>query len=183
MTTPEFQSFRSIPRLMRDIIITEKIDGTNAQVHISDDGEIRAGSRNRWITPEDDNFGFAAWVQAHADELLALGPGAHYGEWWGPGIQRGYGLAEKQFSLFNTHRWSDDLGDRPKCCRVVPTLYRGLFSQEAIGQALSNLHNDGSVASPGFMRPEGICIFHVAANQLFKLTLEGDGHKGAKVQP
>ncbi len=37
----------------------------------------------------------------------------------------------------------------------------------------------GSVVSPGFMRPEGIVIFHVASGQIFKATLDGDGHKGA----
>lgn len=94
-----------------------------------------AGSRSRFITPEDDNFGFARWAQAHAEELLPLGPGRHFGEWWGSGIQRGYGLTkgEKRFSLFAVHRWADDRdrvkfpADRPACCGVVPVLYRGLF--------------------------------------------------------
>lgn len=42
-----------------DFDLTEKIDGTNAQVYIADDGRVVAGSRTRWISPEDDNFGFA----------------------------------------------------------------------------------------------------------------------------
>jgi hypothetical protein len=79
-------------------------------------------SRSRWITPDDDNFGFAAWVEANRDELLTLGPGRHFGEWWGSGIQRGYGLpkGEKRFSLFNVSRWGES---RPACCHVVPVLY------------------------------------------------------------
>ena len=32
-----------------------------------------------------------------------------------------------------------------------------------------------SLAAPGFMRPEGIVVFHVAANTAFKQTLEKDG--------
>jgi hypothetical protein len=57
--------FPRVPRLNREVLITEKIDGTNAQVFIAEDGErILAGSRTRWITPEVDNFGFAAWLPA-----------------------------------------------------------------------------------------------------------------------
>jgi hypothetical protein len=74
-----------------------------------------AGSRSQYITPERDNHGFARWVQDDADELWALGEGRHFGEWWGSGIQRGYGLqkGEKRFSLFNVARWADDR-DREK---------------------------------------------------------------------
>lgn len=115
---PEFGSFAKIPRLSRTAIATEKIDGTNAQIWISDDGsEIAAGSRNRWITPEDDNYGFARWVQEHRDQLITLGPGRHYGEWWGSGIQRRYGLAEKRFSLFNVQRWQHN-ENLPPCIGV-----------------------------------------------------------------
>ena len=105
-TIPEFAGFPKMARLSRDIVITEKIDGTNAQIYITKEGEIRAGSRNRWITPADDNFGFAQWVESNRDQLLELGPGRHFGEWWGSGIQRGYGMekGEKKFSLFNAVR-------------------------------------------------------------------------------
>ena len=99
----EFKSFGKIPRLSRDIVITEKIDGTNGQIYIDGD-TIMAGSRNRWITPQDDNHGFAAWVSANREQLMALGNGRHFGEWWGAGIQDGYGQTEKFFSLFNTRR-------------------------------------------------------------------------------
>ena len=68
----EFQEFPKMARLTREVIVTEKIDGTNAQVFIADDGTLLAGSRTRWITPTDDNFGFAAWVEAHRDELRRL---------------------------------------------------------------------------------------------------------------
>ena len=102
----EFQEFPKLARLSREVIITEKIDGTNAQIYIDDAQNIMAGSRTRWISPEADNFGFAAWARAHRDELLTLGPGRHFGEWWGVGIQRGYGLSERRFSLFNTQRWA-----------------------------------------------------------------------------
>lgn len=182
-SAPEFKAFESIPRLVRNCVVSEKIDGTNAQVHIADDGTVWAGSRNRWITPEDDNFGFAVWVTAHAEELKALGPGTHYGEWWGAGIQRRYGLAEKRFSLFNSGRWGEGGGEaakKPVCCHVVPVLYAGEFSSDAIRVVMANLGANGSVAAPGFMNPEGIVVYHTAARRLFKMTLGDDGHKGAR---
>ena len=80
MQFPEFTAFPKMPRLSRDIIITEKLDGTNAQVFVGEDGTVLAGSRTRWITPQDDNYGFARWVEDHRDELLTLGPGHHFGE-------------------------------------------------------------------------------------------------------
>lgn len=86
---PDFEGFPKTSRYSRGCIITEKLDGTNAQVFVTDDGRLYAGSRNRWITPEDDNYGFAKWVRANAEELKLLGPGRHFGEWWGNGIQRG----------------------------------------------------------------------------------------------
>lgn len=103
----DFKPFPKIARLSREAIITEKLDGTNAQVFIGEDGEMLFGSRSRWITPEDDNFGFARWATGNREDLLKLGPGQHFGEWWGAGIQRRYGLTEKRFSLFNVSRWSD----------------------------------------------------------------------------
>lgn len=168
----EFQGFPKMARLMREAIISEKIDGTNAQVCIGDDGTVMAGSRTRWITQSDDNFGFAAWVEAHRSELLMLGPGRHFGEWWGSGIQRGYGLNEKRFSMFNVQRWSAQ--ELPPCCGVVPILYRGPFDTAAVDECIERLRQTGSVAAPGFMRPEGVVVFHTAGNIGFKRSIDKD---------
>ena len=168
----EFLEFPKIARLSRECIITEKIDGTNAQVYITDEGEIHFGSRTRWITPQDDNYGFARWGMEHLDELMLLGPGRHFGEWWGAGIQRKYGVPDKRFSLFNVTRW--DTPDRPGCCLVVPTLYRGLFDTAIVAHCLSELESKGSQAAPGFMKPEGIVVYHAAAGIGFKKTIEKD---------
>lgn len=181
----DFKEFPKMPRLSREIIVTEKIDGTNAQVAVVEldgysapgavwegDGlAIYAGSRTRWITPEADNFGFAAWVRDNAEEVATLGPGNHFGEWWGAGIQRRYGLTDKRFSLFNVARWGDE---RPACCDVVPVLYRGDFDTAAIEDCIASLRDFGSRAAPGFMKPEGVVVFHTAGNVGFKKTLEKD---------
>jgi hypothetical protein len=168
----EFEPFPKIARIARDMIVTEKIDGTNAQVVVLDDGQVLAGSRNRYITPEDDNFGFARWVAEHEAELRdGLGVGRHYGEWWGSGIGRRYDLKEKRFSLFNVRRWG---ADRPACCHVVPVLYEGPFATGVVDLYIEMLRKEGSAAAPGFMRPEGVVVFHVAGGYLFKKTLEKD---------
>lgn len=193
----EFRGFPKIPRLFRDIVVTEKIDGTNASVIIDDIEHVdkgvyeqengvpllytydsadhmvamRAASRNRFISVEHDNYGFAKWVLDHGTELAQLGPGHHFGEWWGLGIQRNYGLKEKRFSLFNVAKW---VKDRPECCNVIPVLYHGGFNTSSIQHTMWNLAFTGSIAAPGFMKPEGIVVFHTAGSVLFKATLEND---------
>jgi len=178
MSNPEFKEFAKIARLNRECFITEKIDGTNACVYVGDDGLLLAGSRSRWITSADDNFGFGRWVIEHQDELReGLGHGTHHGEWWGQGVQRKYGQDRKRFSLFNVGKWADS---RPECCDVVPTLYRGLFTTSAVEMCMDRLRSEGSVAAPGFNKPEGVVVFHVAANLYFKATLDKDNEwKGA----
>ena len=189
----KFIEFPKMPRLSRDIIITEKIDGTNGQILITESSDIFVGSRTRWITPSDDNFGFARWVEGNKSEILKLGAGRHFGEWWGNGIQRGYNLpkGEKRFSLFNVSRWclygnepnvipnSDPRIIKyqeilPECLYLVPELYRGIFDTKEIEDVLWDLKVNGSYASKGFNKPEGIVIFHIAGNLGFKKTLEKD---------
>lgn len=200
--TVKFQEMPKIGRLSRECVITEKIDGTNASIYISepaactcqphqnighhfiycdvDKPVFLTGSRTRWVTPEDDNHGFSRWAHAHKEELMTLGPGHHFGEWWGIGIQRNYGLKEKRFSLFNTGRWGR-ANVRPACCGVVPVIYQGIFDSTAIDFAMQELRDKGSFASPGFMKPEGIVVYHAATKTLFKKTLERDDKpKGQK---
>ena len=194
----EFKSFTKIPRFSREMIVTEKIDGTNGIIAIGENGEFQVGSRNKWLTDEmgniqSDNAGFAQWAIKNRDSLMALGVGFHYGEWWGSGCQRGYGLkhGEKRWSLFNVARWclADQEPQRiptadpriekyqerlPACCHLVPVLFRGLFDTARVEEALEELRNNGSKAAPGFMKPEGVVCFHVAGNFGFKTTLEKD---------
>ena len=191
----EFSPFPKVPRYSREIVVTEKIDGTNAGIQIVQHGysdsppngytalvvekglyyALYAQSRKRIITPASDNYGFAAWVAENAPELVRLDHGVHFGEWWGHGIQRGYGMPQgvRKFSLFNTSRWSDN-ALRPACCDVVPVLYQGDHLQEWINGSMTILQAQGSRAAPGFMNPEGIMIYHTASGQLFKKTYEGD---------
>ncbi len=163
-----FVPWPKTPRIDRAMwcMITEKIDGTNAQIVINDEGKLAAiGSRNRWIKPGDDNYGFAAWVVANKEEIeTTLGPGTHFGEWWGSGIQRGYGLhaGDKRFSLFNAHRWARHVaegGSLPANVYWVPVLFEGQFTKGQVAVAMAELAGGGSIAAPGFSNPEGICIY------------------------
>lgn len=172
----DFKAYGKIPRLSRDMVITEKIDGTNAAIYIGKDGEFLTGKRTNFCTPEKDNYGFSQWAHANKEELMKLGPGIHYGEWWGNGIQRRYGLTAKRFSLFNVHKWTKET--TPLCCHVVPVLYTGPFSTEIIDMVMASLEEEGSRAAPGFMKPEGVVIYHTASGTLFKKTFEND--KGGK---
>lgn len=205
-----FEPFAKMPRLNREVVITEKIDGTNAQICIiprAEFGEgqdgfhalaiindlvIGAGSRTRWIRPkvpgekgDPDNYGFARWVQENAAELIKLGPGRHFGEWWGRGINSGYGLDHRRFSLFNTDRWlytgpnsigvvDRETGTYINCVYAVPVIWSGSFDRFDIDTTLDMLRVQGSFAAPGFKQPEGIVIFHTAAQHGFKVTLEND---------
>lgn len=146
-----YKHFSKIPRYENILYkITEKIDGTNACVIIDEEGNIGAQSRSKLIVPgKEDNFGFASWVQENKQDLLRLGPGYHYGEWWGRGIQRGYGQNDKIFSLFSW--W---LYNIPNCCRRVP-----VFSDEiSLEEAIKFLREEGSLAAPGYNNPEGLVI-------------------------
>jgi hypothetical protein len=172
MKLPEFVPFPKIPRLHKECIVTEKIDGTNGIIYITDDGDMFIGSRNRWLSADADNFGFHRWVTENKNELMKLGAGRHHGEWWGSGIQRGYDLTkgEKRFSLFNVSVWDEE--NKPGCCYVVPTLYSGEFDTNRVNSAMLDLLSAGSVASPGFMNPEGVMVYHSAANHYFKAPFD-----------
>lgn len=181
-TIPRFRAWPKIHRLNRTTYITEKIDGTNAQIVVPDDPDepLRAGSRTRWITPENDNFGFATWVRDNAGQLSAeLGPGRHYGEWFGRGIQRGYGLSERYFALFDVERWHPLLNPDAhlELCTVVPVLrVMDSLDTHTVHTTIEILRSNGSIAVPGWLTPEGVVVYHPQSRQAFKVTLDGDDH-------
>jgi hypothetical protein len=222
-----FVEFKKIPRLSREILVSEKIDGSNGQIvimskekiilecehcdytsqdfidkyclyihpdnpHVEEKDRlyIFAASRNRWLNvgKQNDNHAFAYWVKENAPDLVMLGEGRHFGEWYGKGIQRGYGLEEKRFALFNVSKWQNRglrlIDDKqqyaPVPCEVVPVLYEGKFETELIYSQLHSLYEHGSVAVPGYLKPEGIVIYHTAAGQYFKKTINNDSGKNEK---
>lgn len=191
-----FEAFPKLTRFSHDWVVTEKIDGTNAQIVIVPLSEVPeeslpfvlahggaenpltifAGSRSRLLTTgSGDNHGFAGFVQQNAEEIIAkLGEGRHYGEWYGSKIgPRKYGLDHKRFALFNATRWTG--ADLPERFDVVPTIFKGrLESTDVFEEALQNLKAWGSLIAPGFMNPEGIVMYHGPSKSLFKKTFDYD---------
>lgn len=95
---------------------TVKLHGTNAAIVINKEGQWWCQSRERIITPENDNAGFAAWAYGNKkqwDEVaknMACACGVEkdeyvqiYGEWCGGNIQESVGLQylPKQFVVFD----------------------------------------------------------------------------------
>lgn len=98
----DFRKYMHVERLGSDEVVGllngecyvfPKVDGTNASVWL-DDGEIKAGSRNRELTLDRDNAGFYAWVLDREDQfmdLLSEYPSWRlYGEWLVPHTLRTY---------------------------------------------------------------------------------------------
>lgn len=174
--TVEFKPYPKTPRLANVLCeITEKIDGTNGCILV-DEGYIAAGSRNKLLCERrrapystelsdqttwhgSDNYGFGQWVMDNAAELSKLGPGLHYGEWWGQGIQRRYGLTEKRFTLFHSGRYMATHGpDLPSCVSLAPVIYSGHYDPNVVPECVERLKLHGSYAAPGFHRPEGVIL-------------------------
>ena len=189
----KFTPWPKIPRLhLARLAILEKIDGTNAAVRVGPDEEVcplrvpieyavvGVQSRTQLITPDMDNFGFAAW--AHGQLYLAevLGPGAHFGEWAGPGIQKNpLGLDEKYFFLFEWFKWPlERLLEAQKLVpnlRVAPVLFEGDYGHYIIKRTFDDLARTGSHVVTHSASAEGIVI-HLGGT-MFKMTFD-DNHKG-----
>lgn len=165
----EFIHWPKIPRLVNETFhITEKIDGTNACIVISEDGNILTQSRKQFITPAKDNYGFARWAYENQEVLInELGPGYHFGEWWGQGIQRNYGLTEKRFSLFNPTKSSS-------ICHNIPILISCSFEylDFEIKMLQKTMLANGSYVAPGFMKPEGLIIYGEQSKCYWKVLFD-----------
>lgn len=117
---PSIESFRHVVKFVRERCDHHgwpyptftfhgdvKLHGTNAGVRLESDGQLIAQSRERDIKVGDDNAGFAAFVSRNEDIIRKYmeehGFSLIYGEWIGPGIQKGVAinqLPERQFVVF-----------------------------------------------------------------------------------
>ncbi len=93
---------------IREWDVTEKIDGTNIRVMLSESGEVSFGGRSQAAqihgdlvqylvrTFQQDRLKSAMWVQGPVECIL-------FGEGYGPGIHKGGGLyrPDKSFILFD----------------------------------------------------------------------------------
>lgn len=200
-----FQDYGKIPRWANEHVwVSEKIDGSNSAVVIERQEEqretdavvryvyvddvayvVRAQSRKRFLLPgkQTDNFGFAQYVFDNAEALVkTLGVGRHYGEYWGSGIQRGYGMVngERWFSLFPTSRVSrsfqnyHDILTVPQL-NIVPELYSGPWSGNVIEDCLDVLRDHGTFASNGAGQAEGVVVTFKLSGARYKAFVNDDG--------
>lgn len=79
-----------------------KLHGTNAAIRFKNGAVAYAQSRERVITPESDNMGFAAWVAENAQALADTFQGdvTVFGEWIGPGIQKNVAISQLPQKMF-----------------------------------------------------------------------------------
>lgn len=127
---PKIEAFKSVVHKVtklkfnnkkEDLFITfrpkPKLHGTNAAIRIyretdSENGFITVQSRNRVLTINTDNYGFANWVLEAEDDILSKPDWSKipesiesmvvYGEWCGKGIQDTVAISEapKGFHVF-----------------------------------------------------------------------------------
>lgn len=176
----EFKAWPKIPRATGEAAtITEKIDGTNSCIVIQNSKIVAVQSRNRFITPDNDNYGFAAWVEKNQPDLMSLGDGYHYGEWAGEGIQKNpHKIKGRKFFLFNSYRWNEKNPNKPACCDVVPVLYEGPASEIDIDVVMGELKQLS--LSEGYTA-EGVIVYYHNTKRYEKYTYKNQGGKWREV--
>lgn len=99
----EFRKYQHIERFGTDevdgieighIFIFPKLDGSNGQVYLNNEGKLEAGSRNRVLSLEDDNQGFFNYILSNEEKYMAFFkeyPNLRlYGEWLVPHTLKTY---------------------------------------------------------------------------------------------
>lgn len=129
---PSIEQFKNVVKSVRDYSRktesplptlrfsgTVKLHGTNAAVRLLN-GKYEYMSRARIITPEDDNYGFAAWADGCKEHLPVEEGHILYGEWCGSGIQKGVAISQlpKMFVIFG-YRSVDGKWKEPLACNAM----------------------------------------------------------------
>lgn len=204
--TLEFEEFPKIPRFKREVVITEKIDGTNAQINLValDTPELLNAAKVNHETgfvlrifPGEENGDSAValmagsrnrWLKVGADNFGFAGwVLAHSDELKALGLGRHYG---EWWGLGIQRRYDQDRKrfslfnvarwnpENPNrpACCDVVPI---LARGESVNDddVMARLALFGSVVAPGFKKPEGIVIWHSASRQMYKRTFEQDGGK------
>jgi len=179
-TTAEFEAWPKIPRsILGGVVITEKMDGTNACVIIKDGEVVGVQSRKKMINvgKDNDNYGFASYVSQNEEMFLALGDGRHYGEWVGLGINKNpHGFDKKYFYLFNTIRWGEH-NQPPEGIKVVKVLHSGDYASQIINDIMEGLLVSSRDAG---YKPEGIVVYFPKLKSMEKYTFEYSKGKWGK---
>lgn len=189
---PSIDQFRSIVKHVRDMCNyhtipapvlkfrgTVKLHGTNSSV-VQESGVLWAQSRERIITPESDNAGFAQYVHTRTamwelafgnirqlaglgtDETLTI-----YGEWCGGNIQKGVGISglPKMFVIFGIRH-----GTGETTRYLGKNIQDELFS--AMGEAFSSQNVYSIFEFPTWEMDIDFTNPELSQNKLVELTIE-----------
>lgn len=116
------KTLRTYPELLCDVSAVKyrakvKLHGTNAAVQVDQNGKVRAQSRTSLLAATGpDNAGFAKWVEENADEFRKRftpkeGVKIVFGEWCGPGVQKGVAVAQIPSRIFAVFAMRHIVGD------------------------------------------------------------------------
>jgi hypothetical protein len=189
-------SFPKIQRLENlEVIVTEKLDGTNAVIYkeTEEDGTIRFkfGSRNRWLGGHDEkgkiieNHGFFQFCSDNLEYLMKLSDGYHYGEFIGPGINRGYFRDKKMLFLFDTRlEEAANNGLFGPDIRTVPVLAENISLIEVM-MYMKDIKDENPELMSTIneqVKMEGVMLYIPRLNQRIKVIFDKE-HNPQKEEP
>ncbi len=128
-----------------------KLHGTNAAIQFLEN-DVAAQSRTTVLNVGHDNAGFAAFVERHKEAMLRAHPPLAgytvFGEWVGPGINKGCAIhmvAMKYFVVFAAlKRTSEDMEEKGKYEFVVePEILLGMLNphtENGLMNLVPNIH-------------------------------------------
>ena len=193
--------YRDIALPTLTFIGTTKLHGTNASIAY-DGNEIWAQSKNRIITPEEDNAGFARFVDENKEYFrnllssLYIGfPVAVFGEWAGDGINSPAAIAKVKRSFFIFGVKAKDVGwlDLDIALEEHPNVYKITdfkqysididfnvpeFSQNKLVQMAEEVENECPVAKEFGISGigEGLVFHAFFGNKLHRFKVKGEKH-------
>jgi RNA ligase (TIGR02306 family) len=164
--------------LDKDVMVTEKLEGSNVSVAIGLDGNVHVNTRRRSVL-EDSSDGKMYWEGAKSSGMFAFAKYLFsrllgrqlvvvYGELLGPKVQGNiYGMGSFTTRIFDVKigdAWLppqsllEEIGDYTVLpISSVPVLYIGKFSDWLEGRTVKDASNGWSVLNEG-RRREGIVI-------------------------
>ncbi len=160
-----------------EVVVTEKLEGSNFSVAIRPDGQLLVNQRTKTIVPVPDGE-HTFWrvaresrIVAFAHALAAKNPGKQvlvYGELFGPAIQGNYYKRPRHevrlFDIRFGHDWlapaafgaavAEFFGDATRI--AVPVLFEGRLSEWLAGRSIKDASNGRSVIAD--VAREGLVI-------------------------
>ncbi|MGE6629631.1 RNA ligase family protein [Bacillus sp. NPDC077027] len=172
------------------IIITEKIDCSNASFSLDEKGALQAFSRNVQLDEQNNLNGFYQWVHENINPNDLASEYIYFGEWLGTPHKVHYPQHEKQFFLFDVWDkvekeyitfWEVKWEAKHLQVNIVPVFYGGEFiSYEHIESFVGLTALGGKIGE--IESGEGIVVKNYRNQGFAKLVCEAfrEVHGGAK---